>query len=396
MNLFTNIILAIVPQDHASMADKMGFLWNFVIGVCIVAFVLLQIVLIYFVVKYRRKKGEPNKKTPFITHSTKLETIWTVVPGIIMMVMFFFGMKYFLEMRTMPKDALTIDVVGKQWSWDFSYKMVTPAKFVNTVNKCQANDSILIADYVTASDCNNAKLEWKSNPKKANGLACLTENNNAITDITTKKNCEAAKLKWSYGEPLRVPVNTKIVMRMTSNDVIHSFFLPAFGFGVKQDVLPKQYSYLWFEHNKVGTYDIYCAEYCGKDHSGMVGKVVVMPQADFQTWLKGGSTANKKKGPMSTKELIAFGKKVFNGKGTCFACHSTQGQVGAGPAVDKLYGKMESLTTGKKVKVDENYLIESIVEPKAKIVKGFGAIMSVQNVNDQEVKALVEYIKSLK
>jgi len=182
---------------------------------------------------------------------------------------------------------------------------------------------------------------------------------------------------------LHVPVGQNVKLIMTSQDVIHSFFIPAFR--LKQDVLPGRYTTLWFRATKPGTYHLFCAEYCGTQHSGMGGSVIVMEPAQYQAWTNGGST-----GPLS-----ATGEKIFSELG-CVTCHRSDGQ-GRGPSLQGVFGSRVMLEDGRTLVADENYLRESILEPGAKIVRGYKPVMPTFQglVGDEQINALVAYIKSL-
>ena len=182
---------------------------------------------------------------------------------------------------------------------------------------------------------------------------------------------------------LHVPTGQNIKLIMTSQDVIHSFFIPAFR--IKQDVLPGRYTVAWFRATKPGTYHLFCAEYCGTQHSGMVGSIVVLEPAQYETWMNGGST-----GPLS-----ATGEKIFAELG-CSTCHRSDAQ-GRGPNLQGVFGKPVQLEDGRTVTADENYLRECILDPGTKRVKGFQPIMPTFQglVSEEQVNALVAYIKSI-
>ena len=183
---------------------------------------------------------------------------------------------------------------------------------------------------------------------------------------------------------LHVPVGKDVKMIMTSQDVIHSFYVPAFR--IKQDVLPGRYTTAWFHATKPGTYHLFCAEYCGTQHSGMVGEVVVMEPAQYEAWLSGGASS----GPLS-----ATGEKVFQELG-CSTCHRFDTQ-GRGPNLVGIYNKPVLLDDGRTVIADENYIRESVVSPGAKVVNGFKPIMPTFQglVSEDQLNALLAYIKSL-
>jgi cytochrome c oxidase subunit 2 len=182
---------------------------------------------------------------------------------------------------------------------------------------------------------------------------------------------------------LHVPINRDVKMIMSSQDVIHSFFVPAFR--VKADVLPGRYTSVWFHPTKLGTYHLFCAEYCGTQHSGMIGEVVVMDPSAYQAWLGSGGTA----------ALSNSGQQLFQQLG-CGTCHRADTQ-GRGPNLTALFGKPVQLEDGRTVTADENYLRESIVNPGVKVVSGFKPIMPTYQgqVSEEGLAELVAYIKSL-
>ncbi|MGA2963056.1 MAG: cytochrome c oxidase subunit II [Candidatus Korobacteraceae bacterium] len=182
---------------------------------------------------------------------------------------------------------------------------------------------------------------------------------------------------------LHVPVDRDVRMIMTSQDVIHSFFVPAFR--IKADVLPGRYTSTWFHATVPGTYHLFCSQYCGTQHSGMVGEVVVMEPAAYQQWAASGSDGS----------LASEGEKAFMQYG-CSMCHRADYQ-GRGPNLVGLFGKPVLLDDGRTVVADESYLRESIVYPGAKIVSGFKNIMPnfLGQISEEELISLVAYIKGL-
>jgi cytochrome c oxidase subunit 2 len=195
------------------------------------------------------------------------------------------------------------------------------------------------------------------------------------------------KLEHAEGQreinELHVPVGRDVKLIMTSQDVIHSFFVPAFR--MKQDVLPGRYTMAWFRATKPGTYHLFCAEYCGTQHSGMIGSIVVMQPAEFEAWMSGAPA-----GPLS-----ATGEKIFAELG-CVTCHRSDSQ-GRGPNLHGVFGKPVALSDGRSVTADENYVRECILDPGARRVKGFQPIMPTFQglVTEEQVNALVAYVKSL-
>lgn len=200
---------------------------------------------------------------------------------------------------------------------------------------------------------------------------------------------------------LYVPVNKPVKLMMTSDDVLHSMFIPAFR--AKRDIVPNVYSSVWFEPSVEGRHHIFCAEYCGTSHSGMIGTVHVLNAKDWALFkagkyemASGSSQTAANEPPVS---LVEQGKKLTQSKG-CIACHSADGNRMVGPSYKGVFGADRELHDGSVVKADENYLRESILNPQAKIVKGFGppsAMPVFQGLlSEQEMNSLIEYIKSVK
>jgi cytochrome c oxidase subunit 2 len=196
------------------------------------------------------------------------------------------------------------------------------------------------------------------------------------------------KVQHAHGQreinELHVPIGRPVKLVMGSEDVIHSYYIPAFR--VKADVIPGRYNTLWFTATKPGRYHLFCAEYCGTKHSGMIGWVTAMEPADFQTWLAGGA---------ATASPIAAGEKLFQDL-VCSSCHLQDAQ-GRGPALAGVFGKPVQLQGGATVVADEAYLRESIVNPQAKVVAGYQPIMPTFQglVTEEQLLQLIAYVKSL-
>jgi cytochrome c oxidase subunit 2 len=217
--------------------------------------------------------------------------------------------------------------------------------------------------------------------------------------------------KTTVGE-VYVPINKPVKMLMSSEDVLHSFFIP--NFRVKQDVVPGMYTSVWFEAKVPGKHQIFCAEYCGTSHSGMLAKLVVLDEQQWKDWNNG-----KKLGPIpdAGQELTAAdikaaesrdsltqvvsladqGKGHFETKG-CTSCHTVDGTSKVGPSMKGMFGSKVQLADGRVVLADDNYIRESIELPSAKLVKGYGALMPTFKgvLKEGEINALVAYIRTLK
>src|ERR671913_832190 len=183
---------------------------------------------------------------------------------------------------------------------------------------------------------------------------------------------------------LHVPVGRPVKLIMGSEDVLHSYYIP--DFRVKADVIPGRYNVLWFTATKPGTYHLFCAEYCGTKHSGMVGSVIAMEPQAFQAWLGGGG---------ASESPVAQGEKLFSDL-SCNTCHMTDSQ-GRGPMLTNVFNKPVELQNGQTVIADEAYLRESIVNPQAKVVAGFQPIMPTFQglVSEEQLLQLISYVKSL-
>ena len=183
---------------------------------------------------------------------------------------------------------------------------------------------------------------------------------------------------------LHVPVGRPVKLIMTSEDVIHNFSIPAMR--VKSDVIPGRFVQIWFEPTRPGTYQIFCAEYCGTQHSGMTGQIVVMEATAYQTWLSGGAAEGS---------LASTGEKLFADH-ACNTCHRPDSR-GRGPVLQNVFGNPVQLHDGTVVTADENYLRESILTPAAKVTAGYQPVMPAFQglVSEEQLLALIEYVKSL-
>lgn len=181
---------------------------------------------------------------------------------------------------------------------------------------------------------------------------------------------------------LHVPVGRTLKFTMISEDVLHSYYIPAFR--MKKDVLPGRYTYFWITPTKVGSYHLFCAEYCGTQHSGMIGTVHVMEQSEYEKWVSGGD-----------ESMTARGEQLFSQYG-CVTCHLADGK-GRGPSLVGVYNSMVKLQSGVVVKADESYFRESILNPRAKIVEKYQAVMPTfqGQISEEGLLQIIAYIKSL-
>lgn len=331
------------PDQASTLAPKVDTLLGFLVAISVFFSVLIAGLIIFLTVKYHHTMN-PDRSQPRDSHLW-LELLWTGVPLVIVMVTFVWGAKLFYEMKTIPPKAIPIYVVGKQWMW---------------------------------------KIQHPEGQREINTL--------------------------------HVPVNRPIQLTMISEDVIHNFSVPAFR--MKQDVLPGRYLKQWFQATKVGEYTLFCDQYCGTSHSLMIGKIIVMSVQDYERWLNGDSAASSvstvasvaggaaasaasDSGGASTEApnptMVAAGEKLFTAEFNCVSCHMMDGS-GQGPSMKGLFGHKVSLEGGKSVTADESYIRESILQPNAKLVNGYKAVMPTYQgqLEETDINQLLAYIQSLK
>ncbi len=300
------------PDQASTFAWQVDGLYFYLLA--ITAFFTIGIVaaLIFLVIKYREK--EKYATGAEIHGSIGLETLWSIIPFIISMTVFLGGAIVYYNQYRMPKDAMEIYVVGKQWMW---------------------------------------KLQHETGQREINEL--------------------------------HVPVNRKVKLTMTTEDVLHDVYIPAFR--TKADVVPGRYTTLWFEATKPGKYHLFCAEYCGLNHSGMGGWVYVMEQRDFDNWLSGN---------ISGQTPVEAGRDLFENKLGCASCHAG-GPQQRGAKLEGVFNTDVKLVGGQTVKADEEYIRNSILNPSSQVVEGFQPIMPTfkGQVTEEQLVSLVAYIKSL-
>lgn len=313
----------------ASTFDHVDGLFYFTYAVCIFFFVLILGVIVVSVVKYRRKTWDQPALSN-VTHNTPLEVVWTVIPLIIVMVMFAWGFKGSLDMTSPPIEASrnAYKATAKQWNWTFTYP---------------------------------------------NG-------------------------QQSYNE-VWVQVNKPVLFQLESTDVLHAFFLP--DMRVKRDVIPGRFQTVWFTPTTIGDFHLFCAEYCGEDHSKMYAQLHVVSEEVFlkkpwDVWDDSTPEAAAKSGEGLYKQL-------------CMSCHSVNGVPGIGPSWKGLYVKnadgtvvgrqRDVLVAGQKqsLTVDEAYITESIKSPAAKLAAEFpnGGMSAFPDLDERKIKGLIQYMKSL-
>jgi len=288
------------------MADRVDHLYFFMLGLTIVFTLLIFLLIVYFALKYRRRS---EALPPPTANNNTLEITWTIIPSIIVLGIFCWGAKLYIDQFTPPADAMEIYVVGKQWMW---------------------------------------KIQHPQGRREI--------------------------------DELHVPTGKPIKLLLSSEDVIHDFFIP--DFRMKHDVLPGRYTAEWFQANRIGTYHIYCSQYCGTNHAQMIGTVTVMEPTKYQQWLADVS---------ADEPPAKSGARLFAQYG-CNTCHGQRAPTMAG-----LFGSKAQLSNGSTVIVDENYLRASILDAPTTLVAGYPPIMPSYRgqLTEDQLNQLVAYIKSL-
>ncbi|MFO1519107.1 MAG: cytochrome c oxidase subunit II [bacterium] len=336
-----------LPQA-STVAKGVDQLFDFLTVFSVLSFVGVIGALVYFIVRYNRKRSHPDK-TPYIEGHPLLEAVVMVGLFVVVMVVFYWGWIDYKKMRQVPGNAMEVNVTGRQWMWEFEYQ---------------------------------------------NGRKMLNE--------------------------VVVPKGKAVKFILNSPDVLHSFFVP--DFRMKQDLVPGMYTYLSFNATQTGEHQVFCAEYCGTSHSGMLAKLKVVEPEEYEKWQKtwewekqlgvesgaasekapaagekpAANAEQKAAAPASGESSIEKGKKLYSEKG-CNACHTVTGAALVGPSFKGVFGHEVELEGGKKVTADENYLRQSILDPQSQLVKGFQPVMPTfkGTLSEDEINSLVAYIKSL-
>jgi len=292
-----------------NVVDKVDFAFIFIYSIALFVFIGITAAMIYFLYKYNKKKHPVPSD---IEGNLLAEITWTIIPTIIVMAMFFVGWDSYVALRTAPKDSIEIKVESKMWSWKFIYP---------------------------------------------NG---------------------------TISNELYVPLGKPVKLNITSLDVIHSFYIPAYR--IKVDAVPGLTTYAWFKGDKKSDFDILCAEYCGVRHAYMLSKVHVVDEKDYISFLSGRS---KKDVKITLEEVLK--------KHGCSDCHSLDGSVIVGPALNDIGGKKRVVIESGKEKeiiVDEKYLKNSILYPEKELVKGFENMMPSfkGKISDEELDQMIKLL----
>jgi cytochrome c oxidase subunit 2 len=303
-----------MPPQGSQAAGQVDWLFYFVYYICLFFFLLILVLLVTFAIKYRHREGAPVLDAP--KHNTALELTWTFIPTLIVIVIFFYGFKGYLDMAIPPRDAYEVDVTAHMWDYTFSYP------------------------------------------------------NGQISDDTN----------------LHIPVNTPVVFVLTSTDVLHGFYMPIFR--IKKDVVPGRYNKIWVQATMEGTFDIFCTQYCGQDHSSMRRKVIVESREKFESWVN-----NLGGGNMKPAER---GKYLWNTRG-CSSCHTNDGtNSGKAPSWQDLYMSQQQTMDGMHL-ADENYIHEVITHPNIHPIAPYQPIMPPTEglINDKDIGDIIAYLKTI-
>ena len=298
----------------SNFVEGVDFTLYLIMGVSMVFLVGITAFMVYFLIRYSKKR---NPVATNISHNNKLEAIWTIIPTILVVIMFWYGWEGYKPMLKAPDDAIEITAIGQMWKWSFEYP----------------------------------------DGKRTDSLV--------------------------------VPLDEPVKLNLRSEDVMHSLYIPAFR--VKQDVTPNANNFMWFTAQKKGTYDILCAEYCGQMHAYMLTNITVMDRGDYDTWLVTEPDLSDQHPGLTLLQQNA-----------CLSCHSQDGSKLVGPSFKGVYGTQEIVVrAGQDVEitVDRDYIIESIREPNAAIVKGYqpGLMISyADKLSEEELNHIVDYLETLK
>jgi cytochrome c oxidase subunit 2 len=316
-------------QQASNINDKVDDVFLYIFALSLLFLVGLTATMVYFVVRYSRRR---NPQATNIEGHTGLEITWTVIPLVLFLSMFYFGWTNFRYMRQAPRDALVVEVTGRQWSWSFKYPngRVTPE--------------------------------------------------------------------------LYLALDRPVKLQLVSVDVVHGFFVPAFR--VKEDVVPGKVNEVWFVPKLLGSFDVECTVICGVNHSYMLSKVRIVPEAAFKEWYFGPQEAPLPLPTTATTTPVTAvpaeakppAVALLEAKG-CVACHSLDGSVTVGPTFKGRFGTREVVRCGeteREITIDESYYRRAIQDPQAEIVKGYPPAMPTTPLTEDELRVVVGFLKGLK
>ena len=308
-------------QQASNFVGGVNLAFLIILGISILFLVALTVIMLVFIRKYRKER---HPKAVQNEGSNKLEALWTGIPLILVLVMFYFGWMGWKPMKHPPDDAMHIKAIARMWQFQFEYE------------------------------------------------------NGRFTDS------------------LIVPLNEPVILDLVAMDVLHALYIPAFR--VKEDMVPGRDKNMWFIPGSEGEYDLFCAEYCGQNHSYMTSGVKVIPKEQFDAWLADTSAVVPVAEVQTSPAQQGYELIRKNG---CIACHSSDGSRMVGPSFKGIWGETQTVITGREerqVTVDEDYVRKSIYDPGADVVKGYnsGLMQSYKDqVSDEDVGLIIEYLKSL-
>lgn len=321
-------------------------------------FVVINLFVVYTVIRFRHRKG---LRAAYEPENPRLEKWLIGVTTVGVVALLAPGLVVYAAYVNPPQDAMVLEIIGQQWQWRY--------RFPGADGKLGATDARFV------SPANPLGLD----PDDVNGRENIIVNGNEV----------------------HLPVNKPVKVLLRSHDVLHDFFVPQFR--ARMNIVPGQVSSFWFTPTQIGRYESMCAQLCGVGHPNMRGTVIVEDEVKFAAWLKTQPTFAETRAPAKLPKVgdpeagspAALGKSLAQAKG-CVACHSVDGSRGAGPSWQGLFGKTESLADGSSAQVDDAFLKNEIRNPLARIVKGYAPIMPKVETSDEELEALVAYIKSQK
>lgn len=333
----------------ASNWGSMDTMLSITFLVCGIFFVAVMVFMIYCLVRYRHREGSRAHYEP---ENKKLEFWLVVITSIGVCAMLAPGLVVYSDFVTPPDNAKNVEVLSQQWRWAYRFP---------------GEDGTLGTTSVSYIGMDNP---FGINPSDANGQ----------DDILIQSS------------ELHLPIDQPRVFLLRSVDVLHNFYVPQFR--AKMDMIPGIVTTFWATPTKIGRYEVMCAELCGVGHYNMRGHVVVESKSDFQTWLDQQPTFAETLSGGNQTGLAEQGQQLAQNMG-CIACHSMDGSKSLGPGWLNMYGRTETLADGSTVLIDDAYIKESILNPNAKVVQGFPPVMVAYDVSDEQLAALIAFVKSI-
>jgi cytochrome c oxidase subunit 2 len=322
-------------REGSTFAASVDSLFWFIVWLCTFFFVLLMVLAAYFSLKYRRRPGVPQERSP--SHNTPLELTWSVGPLLILLVVFWWGFDIYMNMRMAPANAEIINVKAMKWDWSFSY-------------------------------------------------------DNGATGGTSTKGDATVRIADKEVKIFAVPVGRPVRLVMISDDVIHSLYVP--DFRKKTDVFPMRYTTLWFEATEPGDHYLFCAEYCGDGHSQMAALIRAMPEAEYQQYKRDNTLDIRTLPPEKGGELL----RLIHGCNACHSVDGSKGTGPSWKGIyGSKHSVILSSGEKKTVTVDDTYIRQSILEPAAMIVEGYpNQMITYQGkLSEDDIARIIAYIRSL-